>query len=303
MSQPNYFLLSTFGSNGSGNEQLDSPNKCFVTNDYIYIADTGNNRLMQWFLNGTFRNKVTLSSIIDVIVFKHLIIGAKTDGIYIYDQSLNLLGSISISNISGIDTDDHNIYIITSTGTLYKYGRRSNLIGSISMQGSSDTYGKLFVSRNHNTIFVMNTTDKTIEVYKKDDLKYVSTIDLSLSSLQHMGSDGYYLYVLNQTGTNVKVINDGSYTEIDNNTFVNKVYSSIFIKFPWLFLVNTLSSAIDVVNGYDFTRSFIPSDEYGVVGMKPMIVNDRAVIADDTTDDSSFIEGQRAQQNYIMWRN
>ena len=44
----------TFGSQGSGNKQFNSPNGLLILNDILYICDNGNHRIQKWSLNGEY---------------------------------------------------------------------------------------------------------------------------------------------------------------------------------------------------------------------------------------------------------
>lgn len=301
----NFEIIHQIGESGSGDNQFSNPKAVYIHGEFMYVVDAGNSRLLKMSMSGNFVAKKTgLVGLNDLIIFNNVVVTFNAGQLKFFDLNLSQeIGTQTLSGISGVDSLGDYLFVVNNNGKeLRRYDKQGSFDVSVSLQGSTDTYGHVWVSDVTDCSYVCNDSGDTIEVYATaGKMEHITTITgLALTDLQDVVSDGVFMYAIESS--KITAFNIGDNSLIASNTFVGKNYSSGFYHKPWIFLVDYINNKIDIINVYDHLAGLTPDDEFGIADTKPTIVGGRQVISEDTTSDNSFVQGATKTDYSIRWK-
>ena len=220
---PNDFdFIAKYGTNGSGNANLDEPYGISTDGTYIYICDKVNSRLVKWRLHGggfVSQNSVDVSSPRDLIIYRECLFVADTgnDRITILRSSdLSLVGTFATSGSGNSNLNDPTS--IATDGSFFYITDDSNsriskwAISSLSFSAKktlSTAIEQVTYSPAEKSIYVVDRTNGIIYNYLASDLSQITTLtatsstDTTFTELRGVLVLNNYLYVLEKNRVQV----------------------------------------------------------------------------------------------------
>ena len=135
-----------FGKKGNGNGDLSSPNAVTATNEFIYVSDTGNNRVVKFDRNGKFLATIT---------------GGNSE-----QQDSGVV------NVRGIAVDDRGILFVVSnlTNKVWSFDKNGQLafdpIGELGSENNQFTQPNGMFIDAQGRIYIADSLNQRIMVYQ-----------------------------------------------------------------------------------------------------------------------------------------
>lgn len=211
----NFEYIAKFGSNGTGNQQLDTPSGMATNGKYLYIADTANNRILKWTLCGgnyVAQQSTNLSAPKDIEIFRGRLFVADSGNntIRVFDTNLKEKSNFgSLSTPVSIATDGEFLYVCEQGNhRISVYDRDLNLEFTFGSNGTGnnqlDTPNQIAFSRREKCLYIVDTGNTRVMKWlkRKVDFLYVDkivasdSVDSSLAGLNGIVINEHYVYLL-----------------------------------------------------------------------------------------------------------
>lgn len=298
-------LITSFGSAGSGNDEFSSPSGISVSDEYIYVADKGNSRLKVMY-SSTFKLKMTRTIAPGPQGVSHFKDGyvavCNPTQVRFYNDVLVLSGQPAgtFNDLLSMYSDKISVYIYDyGFKWIRKVGFKDTSQTAIKVLDSSNSYGHLTGSKYTDYVYIIDTANSILNVYKKSNLELAYT----QSSLPYdfMLRDKYFLYFVK--GDAVYVHNDGDFSLLDSFTFSGRNFYHGCIHRNLMYLIDLTNSQICVFSLYEKLDDIVPGTIRGVSDMKQSqdsVGSDAVIDGIDNMDD--FVNKRDFDTDEPKWR-
>lgn len=306
-----FSLITTFGSGGTGNEQLTSPVSIATDGKFIYIVDQGNTRILKWrMINGSFVNQITGFTAPSVVtVTKNVIFIGDNDKLKMYNSSTMLfINEITgFSAITGLDFDNIYLYIVDSgANSIYRY-LLSTMKQDKSLFLASSLQKHVSVSHITGFLFIVDGSNSQILVENLDKFTNNTSFSNDQTDTESVFAEKDFLYVLESK--KVIIFNYGSFVKaaeqdgsVSGNNFMNDV-QDIFVHKNAIYMADFGANKILVWQKFNFKAPLRSDTAYGIADSEEsLIIGGDSGIIDPSPQPNIWVNPQ-TDDTSIGWEN
>lgn len=238
----NLAYIINYGSNGSGNNNVANPNGFATDGKHLFIADTANNRILKWNLEGggyvaqtgsTGSGDENFSVPADIEIFRDrlFIVDQSNHRIKVYTKDLVFVksfgssgtGNTNFSSPTSITTDGESLYISdTGNDRIVVYDRDLAFDFKFGSNGSGnnnfDSPRQIAFDKHENVLYVVDLNNTRVSKLLKlattfrfvDSIVAADSTDASLAGLSGVAVKDHYVYLLE--GARIQVFDAATLT-------------------------------------------------------------------------------------------
>lgn len=229
----NWQLITTFGSFGTGDENLNGPTCVAVDNNTLFIADVGNSRILKWSIQGgKYLGKIESIKSFALIVYQDYLYIMDTVNEVIkqynkHDLTLKRTSS-AFSNLSDMVYYDGYIYAVDdSANNVYQINMNTlSIEASIEISDASASYEGICELNNY--LYVLTSDEQIFQIDPRTFSYTQRSGDFSsyLSAAYYLNSHDGYLFISGNDSN--FVVCDGSFQLVEDVTFDTEDWQSVF---------------------------------------------------------------------------